>query len=152
MTMPQPILCAVDFSKDSEVALLWAAGQADRAGARLVVLHVVHDPASSPGFYHQSGADRLRPMEDLAREKLAGFLADVRKRHPQAAGLGTVEPRLVTGLPPGRICEVAAEIDAGQVVVGSRGLTGLPHIMLGSVAERVAQMARAPVTVVKAAE
>jgi nucleotide-binding universal stress UspA family protein len=58
----------------------------------------------------------------------------------------------VTGLPSGRICEVADEIGAGLVVVGSRGRTGLPHVMLGSVAERVAQIASAPVTVVKAPE
>ena len=55
----------------------------------------------------------------------------------------------MTGLPSGRISEVAAEAGAGHVVVGSRGRTGLPHVMLGSVAERVAQIAEAPVTVVK---
>ena len=53
------------------------------------------------------------------------------------------------GLPPGRIVEVARELGADLVVVGSRGRTGLPHILLGSVAERVVQTAPVPVTVVK---
>jgi nucleotide-binding universal stress UspA family protein len=60
--------------------------------------------------------------------------------------------RLVAGLPPGRIVEVAAEIGAELVVLGSRGRTGLAHVLLGSVAERVVQTAPMPVTVVKARE
>ncbi len=146
-----PILCAVDFSPDSEAALLWAAAQAEREDARLVVLHVVHDPASSPGFYRKPDAEWLRPMEDVAREMFAEFLEGVRERNPDAPGLARVETMQVDGLPSGRICEVADEIGAGLVVVGSRGRTGLPHVMLGSVAERVAQIAAAPVTVVKVA-
>jgi nucleotide-binding universal stress UspA family protein len=144
-----PILCAIDFSADSEAALLWAAAQAEREDARLIVLHVVHDPASSPGFYRKPNAEWLQPMEEVAAEMFAEFLADVRTRNPEVAGLARIETRLVTGLPSGRISEVAAEVGAGHVVVGSRGRTGLPHIMLGSVAERVAQIAGPPVTVVK---
>jgi len=147
-----PVLCAVDFSDDSEAALLWAAAQAEREDAPLVVLHVVHDPASSPGFYRKPGAERLQPMAEVASEMLADFVAGVRTRNPAAAGLGRIETMLVDGLPSGRICEVAAEIGARLVVVGSRGRTGLPHVMLGSVAERVAQTAEAPVTVVKTLE
>jgi nucleotide-binding universal stress UspA family protein len=144
------VLCAVDFSADSEAALLWAAAQAAREDARLAVLHVVHDPASSPGFYRKPLGDWLRPMVDVAQEMFDEFVARVRDRHPQAPGLDRIEKIVVTGLPSGRIAEVAAETGADLIVVGSRGRTGLPHVMLGSVAERVVQIARAPVTVVKA--
>jgi len=150
MKAAAPVLCAVDFSMDSEVALLWAARQAEREDARLVVLHVVHDPASSPGFYRKPEAGWLRPMEEVAQEMFGEFLDGVRERNPGAVGLGRIETMLRTGLPAGRITEAAEEIGAGLVVVGSRGRTGLPHIMLGSVAQRVAQTAAAPVTVVKA--
>ncbi|TDE33260.1 universal stress protein [Antarcticimicrobium sediminis] len=150
MTTPSPVLCAVDFSIDSEAALLWAAAQANRDSARLVVLHVVHDPASSPGFYRKPDAGWLQPMEEVAREMFTEFLDAVRARHPEADGLARAETMIVVGLPSGRICEVADEIGAGLVVVGSRGRTGLPHVMLGSVAERVAQIAVSPVTIVKA--
>lgn len=147
-----PILCAVDFSKDSEAALLWAARYAERVDARLVVLHVVHDPASSPGFYRKPEDGWLRPIEEVAQEMFCEFLDRVRERAPEAIGLGRIEPMLRTGLPAGRITEVVEEIGAGLVVVGSRGRTGLPHIMLGSVAQRVAQIASAPVTIIKAPE
>jgi nucleotide-binding universal stress UspA family protein len=147
-----PVLCAVDFSKDSEAALLWAARHAERENARLVVLHVVHDPAASPGFYRKPEAGWLRPMEEVAQEMFGEFLDGVRKRNPEAVGLGRIEPMVLAGLPAGRICEAAGEIGAGLVVVGSRGRTGLPHIMLGSVAQRIVQIAAVPVTVVKAPE
>jgi nucleotide-binding universal stress UspA family protein len=147
-----PVLCAVDFSKDSEAALLWAARYAEREDTRLVVLHVVHDPASSPGFYRKPEAGWLRSMEEVAQEMFGEFLDGVRERNPEAVALGRIETMLRTGLPAGRITEVAEEIGAGIVVVGSRGRTGLPHIMLGSVAQRVAQIASAPVTIIKAPE
>jgi nucleotide-binding universal stress UspA family protein len=147
-----PVLCAVDFSIDSEAALLWAARYAEREDVRLVVLHVVHDPAASPGFYHKPEAGWLRPMEDVAQAMFVEFLDGVRKRNPEAVGLGRIETMLRTGLPAGRITEAADEIGAGLLVVGSRGRTGLPHILLGSVAQRVTQISAAPVTVVKAPE
>jgi universal stress protein A len=144
------ILCAVDFSADSEAALLWAFDQLNRTGARLVVLHVVHDPASSPGFYRKPEGEWLRPMEDVAREMFSEFITEFKKVHPEVGRLERMETMLVSGLPSGRITEVANEIGADLIVVGSRGRTGLPHVMLGSVAERVVQIARTPVTVVKA--
>jgi nucleotide-binding universal stress UspA family protein len=144
------ILCAVDFSADSEAALLWACKQANRDDGRLVVLHVVHDPASSPGFYRKPDGDWLRPMEDVAREMFSEFLSDFHRQHPETAGLTPIETMVVRGLPSGRIVEVAEAVAADQVIVGSRGRTGLPHVLLGSVAHRVVQIARPPVTVVKA--
>ncbi|HMQ93030.1 MAG TPA: universal stress protein [Amaricoccus sp.] len=141
------ILCAVDFSGDSAAALGWACRQAVLTDARLVLLHVVHDPASSPGFYRRVGSAWLEPMIAVAEDMMAEFLAAFRAEDlPAPAGL---ETRLVRGLPPGRIVEVARELGADLVVVGSRGRTGLPHILLGSVAERVVQTAPMPVTVVK---
>jgi nucleotide-binding universal stress UspA family protein len=143
------ILCAVDFSADAKAALLWAATQAQLTGAKLVLLHVIHDPAASPGFYHRPGGDWPRPLADVGEEMLNTFVDEVRLEHPGEPALQALETRLVPGLPPGRIVEVAMELGAGHVVIGSRGRTGLPHILLGSVAERVIQTAPMPVTVVK---
>jgi len=147
---PVTILCAVDFSADSEAALLWACEQANRDDGRLVVLHVVHDPASSPGFYRKPDGDWLRPMDEVAREMFQEFLAEFRNQHSETPSVERIETKVVSGLPSGRIVEVAAAVAADQIVVGSRGRTGLPHVMLGSVAERVVQIAKPPVTVVKA--
>ena len=48
-----------------------------------------------------------------------------------------------------RILEVAEKLEAIMIVVGSQGRTGLPHLLLGSKAERVAQLSPIPVTIVK---
>lgn len=150
--LPEPretILCAVDFSGDSFAALVWACRQSALTGARLVLLHVVHDPASSPGFYRRVRSEWLQPMVDVAEDMMAEFLGNFRAENGDLPALGRLETRLVRGLPAGRIVEVARDEAADLVVIGSRGRTGLPHVLLGSVAERVVQMAPVPVTVVK---
>lgn len=150
--MTSPILCAVDFSPDSRAALSWACDQAELLDAPLVVLHVVHDPAASPGFYREVEEDWIRPMAEVAEEMMAEFMAQAREARPGCAALASAETRLVPGLPPGRIVEIAKAAGAAMIVIGSRGRTGLAHILLGSVAERVAQTAPVPVVVVKVPE
>lgn len=145
-----PVLVAVDFSEDSRAALAWAARQAEFEDTSLLVLHVVHDPAASPGFYRKSDEKWLRAMNDVAEEMMESFLAQLKLEHPELAALGTAHSRLVSGLPAGRINEVAMETGAQLVVMGSRGRTGLNSILLGSVAERVVQICAVPVVIVKA--
>ncbi len=143
------ILVAVDFSKDSEAALRWACSYADKVGAEILVLHVVHDPIETPGALASSGADALRPLEDRAAEMMDKFTADFAKANSDLKSPTTLKTWLVSGIPETRILEVAKRIDACMLVVGSRGLTGLPHLLLGSKAERLAQLSPRPVTIVK---
>lgn len=145
-----PVLVAVDFAPDSEAALIWACDYADCLKAKLVVLHVVHDPADAPGYYLKSEADLLRPMEDVATDMLGQFLEKVETKHPGVGALKDAEQILVKGIPATRILEAAETKGARLIVMGSRGRTGLPHLLLGSKAERVVQMSPVPVTIVKA--
>ncbi len=144
-----PILVAVDFAPDSAAALLWACTYAGVVNARVVVLHVVHDPGDAPGSYMKSDEDVLRPMEDVAGEMLDQFLAELEAGHAELGALKTVEKVLVKGIPATRILEIAEARRARLIVMGSRGRTGLPHLLLGSKAERVVQMSSIPVTIVK---
>ncbi len=144
-----PVLVAVDFSDDSRAALMWASREATRWDRSLTILHVVHDPAASPGFYNEVTETLPRPMAEVARDMMDDFLKAVRADHPELGALANAEVKLVIGLPAGRIVEVATQIDTPLIVIGSRGLTGLPHILIGSVAERVVQLAPVPVVVVK---
>lgn len=146
----QPVLVAVDFSDDSEAALVWGCVYARLVEAPLAVLHVVHDPASAPGFYRRQEPDWVRPMSEVASELFGEFLKDVRGRHRSVAEFDQMKQMQVVGLPATRIVEVAGQENAQLVVVGSKGRTGFSHVMLGSVAERVVQVAQQPVTVVKA--
>lgn len=144
----RPVLVAVDFSAHSEATLLWAAGAARSFGAPLVVLHVVHDPGSVPGYYKHAKKRKkhLVRIEEAAREMMKDFLGRMRSSHPD---LGELENRLVVGLPTTRILEVAEEVGAQLIVMGSHGRSGLPHVLLGSKAEKVVQLSQIPVTIVK---
>ncbi len=144
-----PVLVAVDFSKDSEVALVWACRYAGLTGHGVTVLHVVHDPGEAPGYYRVREEDALRPMEDVAREMLDEFLEQARKDHAEVAAVGAMETKLVRGIPATRILETAESVGAASIVMGSQGRTGLPHLLLGSKAERVVQLSPVPVTIVK---
>ena len=146
----QPILAAVDFSVHSEEALLWAADAARRFEAPLIVLHVVHDPGSAPGSYKREGQlNGTVPQEEVAVEQLEDFLRRVAERDPDLAEPGFLETLLVVGLPATRIVEVAEAEGAQLIVVGSQGRTGLSRVLLGSKAQRVAQLSPVPVTIVK---
>ncbi len=148
----RPILAAIDFSPFSETALLWAARAAKSFGVPLMALHVVHDPSSAPGYYqHEKKRKKhLKRIEEAAEEMMEEFLERMSKKHPKL--LGKLDNRLVVGLPITRILEVAEDIDAQLIVMGSRGRTGLPHLLLGSKAEKVVQLSPIPVTIVKNAK
>ena len=140
----------MDFSPHSAAALLWAARLCNRLGVPLEVLHVAHDPESAPGYYVRSKRKKhLRRIEEAAAEMMEEFLAEVAKENPGDKDLQGLEPILVLGLPVTRILEVADQLDASMIVIGSQGRTGLPHLLLGSKAERVAQLSPVPVTIVK---
>ena len=147
----RPILVATDFSPHSENALLWAASTAQAVEAPLLLLHVVHDPESSPGYY--LGAKKrkklLKRFEEAAEEMMAEFADEVRKRHPELEKLKKLETILVAGLPVTRILEIADKRNARLIAMGSQGRTGLPHLFLGSKALKVAQLSPIPVTIVK---
>ncbi len=57
---------------------------------------------------------------------------------------------MVVGLPVTRILEVINTVEPFMVVVGSKGRTGLKHVLIGSKASQIVQLCPAPVTVVKA--
>jgi len=148
----RPTLVAVDFSVDSRAALAWACAFSDCTGGSLVVLHVVHDPADQPGYYRDKHDKPLQTLEQAAAVMLNTFLASVQTDRPELTRLDTAEKLLLSGLPPGRIVEAAERLNAKLIVIGSRGMTGLPHLMQGSVSERVVELAARPVVVVKSAD
>ena len=150
-TLPDtPVLVAVDFSEESRVALVWAAGQAQLEGAPLLVLHVVHDSAENPGFYSTSDDGTFTPMLDTAEDMMQEFLLRTKADHPELPALAAAQTRLVEGLPAGRINEVAENTGARMVVVGNVGRSKLQSILLGSVADEVLRTCALPVVIIKA--
>ena len=145
------LLVAVDFSPYSEEALIFAGHLAESLNAKLIVLHVIHDPAEAPGFYAQKGKKKkfLQSMEEAAEEMMQRFLKRVRKAHPGQKPIKDAKPILVVGTPVTRILEIAKKKKADMIILGSHGRTGLSHMLVGSKAERVVQLSPIPVTVVK---
>ena len=81
---------------------------------------------------------------------MSEFLERLCRDYPEEEALKSVETILVKGIPATRILEIAQSRGARMIVMGSRGRTGLPHLLLGSKAERVVQLSPIPVTIVKA--
>jgi nucleotide-binding universal stress UspA family protein len=144
-------LVAVDFTHFSEEAFLFAANLAECMDAKLLVLHVIHDPAEAPGFYAPKGKKKkyLSSMEDGANEMMEEFMKKMRKAHPNLAPLIKANQLLVIGTPVTRIIEIAVKKKVKMIFVGSHGRTGLSHLLVGSKAERVVQLSPIPVVVVK---
>lgn len=146
----RPILVPVDFSPYSEAALVFASDLAECVKKPLLVLHIVHDPGEMPGYYNRAlKKKQLQRIEDAAADMLDVFVSKVAKDVPESESLQQAGRMLVKGLPRNRILEVADRRNAAMIVMGSKGETGLKHLFLGSVAERVVQFASVPVTVVK---
>jgi nucleotide-binding universal stress UspA family protein len=144
-----PVLACLDFSEDSKSALIWACKFAESNGIPLVLLHVVHDIAAHPGFYKMKKSGKSEPMLDIAESMLDEFLDQVRSQHPELEVLHNADVQLVPGLPPTRIIEVAGLLNASLIVIGGRGMTGHLFRRLGTVVERVAELSRIPVVIVK---
>jgi nucleotide-binding universal stress UspA family protein len=150
-TKSPPILVPVDFSAHAEAALALASELAMGLNAPLVVLHVVHDPGEAPGYYAVKGQKKqLRRMEDVAQDMMNAFMQKARKRYPDRRGLAKAKTKLVVGLPVTRILQMTDKLQPKMIVMGSRGLTHLSHMLLGSKAENVARLSPVPVTIVKA--
>lgn len=132
------ILCPVDFSDSSHEALRAACDIARRFGAQVDLLHVVEPLPTSELMVAQPYDYEL----DKVRDKLG-------RLPPADMGPQPVRRAVKIGYPADVILAYAREIDADLIVLGTHGRTGLAHLLLGSVAERVVQRAPCPVLVTR---
>jgi nucleotide-binding universal stress UspA family protein len=139
------ILLSTDFSGCSAEAAGMARSLAERFGSRVVVLHVLDEPATlDPMFRGDIPLEMLRSrMEQFARETMDAFLA----RH--FSGFENFDTMLSTGIPYREIIGKAREVTADLIVIGTHGRTGVEHVIFGSTAEKVVRMAPCPVLTVR---
>jgi len=139
------ILLSTDFSGCSAEAAGMARSLAERFGSRVVVLHVLDEPATlDPMFRGDIPLEMLRSrMEQFARENMDAFLA----RH--FSGFENFDTMLSTGIPYREIIGKAREVAADLIVIGTHGRTGVEHVIFGSTAEKVVRMAPCPVLTVR---
>jgi nucleotide-binding universal stress UspA family protein len=137
------ILVPTDFSPGSERAATYAVELAETLGASVLLLHTWELPVYAvPDGAVSFGADVMSRVE-VAVTKEAEALA-AKLRTPRV----DVQARAVQGPPAFEIVRRAPELGVDLIVMGTHGRTGLAHVLLGSVAERVVRTSTIPVLTV----
>ena len=140
------ILCPIDFSDSADHAMRYASALSETFGAELTLLHVVAPVvAALPGETAlpdtlQADIDELTDACRNRLEQTVGKLA--------ASGL-TVQHKVLNGVPFIEIIRYARDAETDLIVMGTHGRTGLGHLLIGSVAERVVRKSPCPVLTVK---
>ena len=141
------ILVPTDFSELSGVALEFGQELAERCGASLHLLHVIEDPFAAgaiPSEVYVPDVPALRAaLVTEAETRLAGLLPESVRAEVRLTS------EVQVGSPASTICEVAARTPCDLIVMGTHGRSGVAHLFLGSVAERVVRTAPCPVLTVR---
>jgi nucleotide-binding universal stress UspA family protein len=142
------VLVPVDFSSGAQQALDYAADLLAKDGAQIVMLHVVEP------LYYATPADlygapaNLNALLDEQRRAAEGQLTKLAQRLLKRRV--RVKAMLQTGVAYQAILAAADELKVDLIVMATHGRTGLSHLLLGSVAEKVVRAARCPVLTVRA--
>ena len=148
MSQIRKILVPVDFSEHSEQALEMAVSVAKAFGG--AVLHLLHCYSIQPVGVSPYGIVLPESFDRDIREAATRQLEQWREK-ATAEGV-EAHAHLSAMLPSEAITETATEVGADLSVMGTRGLSGLKHVLLGSVAERTLRSAPCPVLTVKGAD
>jgi nucleotide-binding universal stress UspA family protein len=144
---PRRIVVATDFSPHGDHARDVAVDLARQFSADLHVVHAFDIPLALVTPYEVTVPDNLiREARDAARKRLDAAI-DAVKATGVSASAHLAEVPAATA-----IVEVATETKADLIVIGTRGHTGLKHVLLGSVAERTLRLAPCAVLAVKKAD
>ncbi len=144
--LPTRIVLAVDGSQQSEAATPTAAGLASIDGSELYVVHA--GPTAHLPYAYPYLAKNVESFFEQANEEARKFL-ETRVEQIRSQTDAPVHTHLRPGAPEKEIVELAEEIDAGLVILGSRGLGGIRRALMGGVSDAVVRHARCPVLVVR---
>jgi nucleotide-binding universal stress UspA family protein len=138
------ILVPIDFSTNASAVIEWAAHLAQEHDSKLILFHAYHLPVE---FQQLEGAslppDFWASIKTEAQQSLDAYRQELR-----STGL-EVESLVREGYAATAIVDEAAELEVDLIVMGTHGLSGIKHMLLGSIAERVVQKAPCPVLTVK---
>lgn len=142
--LPKSLVVATDFSAPGDNAVAGAIELAAQLDAELYIVHVFAMPVPLLTVYEFALPEPdMRDARELARAKLESY-----GEQAVAAGV-TAHVRLLDGATDKAIVSLARDVDAGWLVVGTHGHTGLQHVLLGSVAERIVRHSPCSVLVVR---
>ena len=147
---PKKILWPTDFSDLSIEALDYVRSLREAFGSELHVVHVSEPLIIPPPGFPSLSEETLNLAHTKVLESAAMQLRRVVDK--LSKGDPSVKSVILSGNPWVEICKYAKGFDIDLIVIATHGLTGLKHIVIGSVAERVVQHAACPVLVVKSIE
>jgi nucleotide-binding universal stress UspA family protein len=139
------IVVATDFSETADRAVDYALDFANQIGGDVTIVHAYEiPPMGFPDGALIATADLTDKVTKSAQAALETVVQRGKVRCQSVRGM------LRDGEPAKEICDVAEELDADLVVVGTHGRRGLAHVLLGSVAEEVVRRCEAPVLTIRA--
>ncbi|MBN1625413.1 MAG: universal stress protein [Deltaproteobacteria bacterium] len=145
---PGNILCPVDFSDLSGLAIKYAAADAHLYGAKLVLMNA--EVFELPRYFSGSEADRLTgeiiKNKEMVRKELADYFLKILGKGAEDID---ADFKIMDTDPRDAILQTVEKNSIGLVVMGTHGFTGLSHLLLGSVAESVIHNIRVPVFTVR---
>jgi nucleotide-binding universal stress UspA family protein len=157
-TFPTKILLASDSSDTAAHAMDLAVELCEQTGSQLHLVYVGEDAYSSATLISPEAAD----LEGVAREdpvlieqlqqqsdQMARRVLDTEVQKVREAGGTVAQAHLRMGKADIEIVELAKEIDAGLLILGSRGSGMIKRALIGSVSDSVVRHAHCPVTVVR---
>jgi nucleotide-binding universal stress UspA family protein len=146
------ILLPTDGSACSRKATAYAMSFARQYGARIVAVTVIDQrwDEQTRNAVLEIGHELMQTLHD-------GYAREARRILQEVIDAGAtsgvpVETQMVKGVPAEEIVRVGKELSADLIVMGTHGHTGVSHLLLGSVAERVVRRAPCPVLSVRTEE
>jgi nucleotide-binding universal stress UspA family protein len=146
MVKIERILFPTDFSSTAEHALQYALSLASLHKAKLYVMHVIVTP-DSPVMFGEEGESISPPssekMEADAKKAAQQLIPEQYTKELE------IENIIVRGTPLKAILECAKSHNIELLIMASHGRKGISHMLMGSLAEKVVQMAPCPVLTIK---
>ena len=158
------ILVPTDFSTAANQALRYAFEEATQHQAKLTLLHVTRHYPTVDVYYVEGTPERQEgyvvelggklpslptpPPETVRRDYNEELLVQLHDLVP-ASFPGPWQTQVATGDPADMIVQVTQDLGVDLIVMATHGRTGLQHVLLGSVAERVIRHAPCPVLAIR---
>lgn len=147
------ILVPVDFSECSRKALRYGAMLAERFGASIDVVHVWEPPLYIfPDVMVELPGEPAQSLGEFAQEKAGAEMDAFLQATLDEEARGIVTPRVESGHPFHAIMEIIEQGNYDLMVMGTHGRTGLPHLLIGSLAEKIVRRVPCPVITIRAAD
>lgn len=141
------ILAPTDLSETSAAGVRYALEMAHAEGAEVILFHVIG--VAEDWFAAPKHAEPVRELLEVESRRLDQFL---RGHFANFAGLVEIRQKVELGHPAVNIVEIAAREGVDMIVISTHGRTGIDHMIMGSVTEKVIARAPCPVLTIPPAE